>query len=58
MGVPISEVIFVDDNVNAVRTAKKAGMISYGIYDPSSDDYIDEMKEVSDKYVTSFEELI
>ena len=58
IGVPISEVIFVDDNVNAVRTAKKAGMISYGIYDPSSDDYIDEMKEVSDKYVTSFEELI
>ncbi len=54
----VDEVIFVDDNVNAVKTAKSAGMIAYGIYDKSSDDYIDEMKEISDKYLYNFKELI
>ena len=54
----VGEVIFVDDNVNAVKTAKQAGMISYGIYDESSKDFIAEMQAVADKYVMNFKELL
>ncbi len=55
---PVNEIIFVDDNINAVKTAKTAGMISYGIYDPSSDEYIEEMKKVSDRFVYTLSELL
>ena len=58
IGVDAGEVILVDDNVNAVKTAKEGGMISYGIYDDSSSDFVDQMKEVSDRYLMSFEELL
>ena len=51
-------VIFVDDNVNAVKTAKAAGMTSYGIYDESSEDYVAEMIEISDRYIRIFSELL
>ncbi|MBR2930498.1 MAG: HAD family phosphatase [Clostridia bacterium] len=58
MGFDVSEVVFVDDNVNAVSTAGLAGMIAYGIYDASSDELIDEMRSVSDRYLMSFDELL
>ena len=58
IGVPVDQIVFVDDNVNAVKTAKLAGMRSYGIYDASSEAIIQEMKRTSDKYITSFDELI
>ena len=58
IGADVSDVIFVDDNVNAVKTAKEAGMISYGIYDESSHDFILRMKEISDRYLMSFDELL
>lgn len=58
LGKSVGEIIFVDDNVNAVATAKTAGMFACGIYDESSKDYIDEMKRVADEYVTTFCELI
>ena len=53
----VSECIFIDDNVNAVKTAKAAGMHAWGIYDKSSDDYVDEMKEISERYLYSFSEI-
>ena len=58
LGVDVGEVIFVDDNVGAIKTAKSAGMVSFGIYDPSAEDYIDEMREVSDRYLYRFCELL
>ena len=58
MGECVQNVIFVDDNAGAVRTAKLSGMTAYGIYDPSSDDYIDEMKAVCDRYIKNFSELL
>ncbi len=57
LGTTVSECIFIDDNVNAVKTAKKAGMHAWGIYDKSSDSYVDEMKEVSERYIYSFSEI-
>ena len=58
IGAPVEDIIFVDDNVNAVKTAKSAGMIAYGIYDDSSAELVDEMKSVSEKYLEKFCELI
>lgn len=58
IGERVQNVIFVDDNVGAVKTAKLAGMAAYGVYDPSSDDYVEEMKTVCDRYINSLSELL
>ena len=58
LGVAVGEVIFVDDNVNAVRTAKTAGAVAYGIFDESSADSVEEMKNVAARYLLRLEELI
>ena len=58
IGEKVENIIFVDDNVNAVKTAKLAGMRSFGIYDDSSKDFIEEMKSVSDRYINKLAELL
>ena len=58
IGSPVGDIIFIDDNLGADRTAKKAGMTVYGVYDPSSDEYTDEIKAVTDGYIYSFSELL
>ncbi len=57
LNVKISDVLFLDDNLSADTTAKSAGMKVCGVYDKSSHDYIDQMKEVCDFYIFDFEEL-
>lgn len=57
LGKKTGECIFVDDNIKAVSTAKAAGMIAIGVYDESSDDYVDEFKKTADRYIMSFDEL-
>ena len=57
MGVTVEEVHFVDDNIGAVKTAKTAGAVAYGIYDESSKDYGEDIKKVADYYVNEFSEL-
>ena len=58
IGRPVGEVIFLDDNYNADKTAKTAGMIVYGVYDDSSSEYTEEIKSVSDRYIKDFGELL
>ncbi len=58
LGISVDEVIFVDDNINAVKTAKTAGAIAYGIFDESSADSADEMAEVAVRYLKNFAELL
>ena len=58
MGVGVDEVIFLDDNLNADKTAKQAGMVVYGVYDESSAEYVDEMRAATDKYIYDFRELL
>ena len=58
MGKNVSEVIFLDDNYNADKTAKEAGMQVIGVYDDSSAEYVDEMKAICDSYIYDFSELI
>ena len=57
LGKPVGECTFVDDNTGAVSVAKEAGMISVGIFDESSIDFMDEMKRVADRYIMNFSEL-
>jgi HAD superfamily hydrolase (TIGR01509 family) len=58
MGVDVGDAIFLDDNFNAVRTAKEAGMRVFGVYDKSSEEYTEEIKEISERYISDFSQLI
>lgn len=58
MGVGVEEVLFLDDNLNADQTAKAAGMMVCGVYDPSSADYVEEIKAATDCYIYDFKELL
>lgn len=55
--VPVEEILFLDDNLNADVTAKKAGMQVCGVYDESSKAYVEEMKQATDYYIYDFSEL-
>lgn len=58
LGEKVENILFLDDNLNADKTAKSAGMIVCGVYDDSSKEYITEMKEIADHYIYDFEELL
>lgn len=58
MGVSVSDAIFLDDNYNAVKTARDAGMRVFGVYDKSSEEYTEEMKSISERYISDFSQLI
>ena len=58
LGVAVDEILFLDDNLNADKTAKEAGMKVCGVYDASSAEYAEEMKAVCDGYITDFSELV
>lgn len=57
MGTTVENVLFLDDNLNADMTAKSAGMQVCGVYDPSSAEYVEQMKAVTDFYIYDFKEL-
>ena len=48
---------FLDDNYNADKTAKTAGMKVCGVFDNSSYEYADDIKSVADHYIYDFSEL-
>ena len=58
IGEDVETILFLDDNFNADKTAKSAGMKVCGVYDESSKDYVDEIKSVSDYYIYNFSELL
>ena len=58
LGIPVSELIFLDDNINADTTAVAAGARVFGIFDESSAAYVEEMKALTDRYIYRFEELL
>lgn len=58
LGAVPSGCIFADDNINACRTAKLAGMKVIGVFDESSADCVSEMKQLCDEYIYKFEELL
>ena len=58
LGVTPEECIMADDNLNVLKTAKKVGMATVGVYDESSKDVMEEMRAIADKYVMDFAELV
>ena len=54
----MEDILFLDDNLEAGRTAKQAGMRVCGVYDESSKDYADEIQAVTDRYIYDFSELL
>ena len=58
IGKPVGEVLFLDDNYNADKVAKEAGMKVCGVYDESSAEYAEEIKSVCDMYINDFSELL
>ena len=57
MNTTVDKVLFLDDNLDADRSAKAAGVLTCGVYDASSADYVEEMKEVNDFYIYDFSQL-
>lgn len=53
----VDKVLFLDDNLDADKTAKSAGMLVCGVYDDSSKDYVDQIKSATDYYIFDFKEL-
>lgn len=58
MGTTVDKVLFLDDNPDADKTAKVAGMIVCGVYDASSENYVNQMKEIDDFFIYDFSELL
>ena len=55
---PVHEILFLDDNYNADKTAKTAGMTVCGVYDDSSAEYEKEIRAITDLYIYKFSELL
>ena len=53
-----SDCIAIDDSVNAVKTAKSAGLYTIGIYEQAVCNTWEEMQTVADKTIKSFKELL
>ena len=57
IGGDVSDAVFFDDNLTAIRTARAAGMHAVGVYDASSDALAEQIRGAADRYVYSLEEL-
>ncbi|MBQ5886255.1 MAG: HAD family phosphatase [Clostridia bacterium] len=57
IGVDVSDAVFFDDNLTAIRTARAAGMYAVGVYDASSDALAEEIRGAADYYVYSMAEM-
>ncbi len=58
LGKSVDDILFLDDNYNADKTAKSAGMKVCGVFDNSSAEYVDEIKSIADHYIYDFSELL
>lgn len=58
LGTPIEDTYVFEDSLFAIESAKKAGFPTVGVYDRFSDYQIEEVKERSDIFIISFDELI
>lgn len=58
LGKQPCDILFLDDNFHADKTAKQAGFKVCGVYDDSSKDVIDDIKQITDCYIYNFSQLL
>lgn len=58
LGCRVNEIIFCDDNINAIRSAKNAGCQTVAVFDESSREDEALMRAVADRYIYTFKELL
>ncbi len=58
IGKSVEEILFLDDNFNADKTAKSAGMKVCGVFDATSEEYAEEIMAICDHYIYDFSELL
>ena len=58
LGVETKDCLFFDDSVAACRAAKKAGMQVIGVHDPFFEHTEEEMRQVCDRYIMGFNDLL
>lgn len=58
IGVKPSECIVFEDIIEGIRSAKKANFITCGVYDKSSAKDEEEIRDIADYYIKSFDELL
>ena len=58
LDVPVEDILFLDDNPNADRAAKEAGMKVCGVYDDFTAEFAAEMIRENDYYIRDFAELL
>ena len=58
IGKRVDQILFLDDNISADKTALSAGMRVCGVYDKSSEEYTDEIKAVAHHYIKNFSEIL
>jgi len=51
------DTVIFEDAVHAIRTAKAAGFRVCAVYDPSAEEDQEEIRQLSDYYIRSFEEM-
>ena len=54
LGRKNGDVVFFDDNYLAISTAARAGMYTVAVYDPSAEDFTEDLRKTADRYVESF----
>lgn len=54
LGTVISDCVFFDDNLTAIKTAASAGMKTVGVYDDSSRSYKAQIEKIADYYITEY----
>lgn len=58
LGVPEEKVLFLDDNPNADRAAREAGMKVCGVYDDFTAEFEQEMRKDNHYFINDFSELL
>lgn len=58
LGCTTADLCFYDDNLMALTAGKESGMATVGVQDPFSDPYRQEIEQLTDRYIESFEELL
>lgn len=57
LGVPASNCIVLEDELHAIKSAKRAGMLAYAIYDEASKRHWDEICRTADAVFYHFREI-